>query len=176
MKRNLLWILTLMMASMCYAEDITIRYNGAKAEIKQNTKDSVSVIVDGANVNIESLYKGHKLTLRLTGKSDNGQLILKTAGKAKIELDGLTLTSQEGAPIDLKNKKKVEIVAVKGTNNTLTITACNDTANHKAATIWAKDKLFLFPAKAHLISSLRATVVAASRPKRILPSRSSPST
>jgi hypothetical protein len=143
MKRNLLWILTLMMASMCYAEDITIRYNGAKAEIKQNTKDSVSVIVDGANVNIESLYKDHKLTLRLTGKSDNGQLILKTAGKAKIELDGLTLTSQEGAPIDLKNKKKVEIVAAKGTNNTLTITACNDTVNHKAATIWAKDKLLL---------------------------------
>ena len=132
-----------MMASMCYAEDITIRYNGAKAEVKQNTKDSVNVIVDGANVNIESLYKEHKLTLRLTGKSDNGQLTLKTAGKAKIELDGLTLTSQEGAPLDLKNKKKVEVVAAKGTNNTLTITACNDTANHKAATIWAKDKLLL---------------------------------
>lgn len=143
MKRNLLWILTLMMASICYAEDITIRYNGAKAEVKQNTKDSVNVIVDGANVNIESLYKEHKLTLRLTGKSDNGQLTLKTAGKAKIELDGLTLTSQEGAPLDLKNKKKVEVVAAKGTNNTLTITACNDTANHKAATIWAKDKLLL---------------------------------
>ena len=143
MKRNLLWILTLMMASMCYAEDITIRYNGAKAEVQQNTKDSVSVIVDGANVNIESMYKDHKLTVRLTGKSDNGQLILKTAGKAKVELDGLTLTSQEGAPLDLKNKKKVEVVATKGTNNTLTITACNDTANHKAATIWAKDKLLL---------------------------------
>ena len=143
MKRNLLWILTLMMASMCYAEDITIRYNGAKTEVKQNTKDSVNVIVDGANVNIESLYKEHKLTLRLTGKSDNGQLTLKTAGKAKVELDGLTLTSQEGAPLDLKNKKKVEVVATKGTNNTLTITACNDTANHKAATIWAKDKLLL---------------------------------
>lgn len=143
MKRNLLWILTLMMASMCYAEDITIRYNGAKAEVQQNTKDSVSVIVDGANVNIESLYKDHKLTVRLTGKSDNGQLILKTAGKAKVELDGLTLTSQEGAPLDLKNKKKVEVVATKGTNNTLTITACSDTANHKAATIWAKDKLLL---------------------------------
>ena len=143
MRRNLLWILTLMMASMCYAEDITIRYNGAKAEVQQNTKDSVSVIVDGANVNIESLYKDHKLTVRLTGKSDNGQLILKTTGKAKVELDGLTLTCQEGAPLDLKNKKKVEVVATKGTNNTLTITACNDTANHKAATIWAKDKLLL---------------------------------
>ena len=132
-----------MMGNVCHAEDITIRYNGAKAEVQQNTNDSVSVIVDGANVNIESLYKDHKLTVRLTGKSDNGQLILKTAGKAKVELDGLTLTSQEGAPLDLKNKKKVEVVATKGTNNTLTITACNDTVNHKAATIWAKDKLLL---------------------------------
>ena len=58
-------------------------------------------------------------------------------------LDNLNLTSQEGAPLHLKNKKKVEVVAAKGTENTLTITACNDTANHKAATIWAKDKLLL---------------------------------
>ena len=92
---------------------------------------------------IESLYKSHRLTLLLTGKSDDGQLVLKTAGKAKVKLDNLTLTSQEGAPLWLKNKKKVEVVAAKGTKNTLTITACNDTANHKAATIWAKDKLLL---------------------------------
>ena len=54
MKRNLLWILTLMMASMCYAEDITIRYNGAKAEVKQNTKDSVNVIFNGGNVDVQT--------------------------------------------------------------------------------------------------------------------------
>ena len=143
MKRSLLWILTLMMVSVCQAEDITIRYNGAMAKVSQQTKDSVNVTVDGARVNIESLYNDHKLTLRLTGKSDDGQLVLKTNGKAKITLDGLMLTSKEGAPLDLKNKKKVEIVAAKGTENTLTITACNDTANHKAATIWAKDKLLL---------------------------------
>ena len=143
MKRNLLWILTLIMGSVCHAEDITIRFNGTTAKVTQQTKDSVNVTVDGAKVNIESLYKDHKLTLFLTGKSDDGQLILKTAGKAKVKLSGLTLTSQEGAPLDLKNKKKVEIVAANGTKNTLTITACNDTANHKAATIWAKDKLLL---------------------------------
>ena len=141
MRRTLLWMLALMMGNVCQAEDITIRYNGATAKVTQQKKDSVNVTVDGAKVNIESLYQGHKLTLRLTGKSDDGQLVLKTAGKAKVTLDGLTLTSQEGAPLDLKNKKKVEIVAAKGTENTLTITACNDTANHKAATIWAKDKL-----------------------------------
>ena len=134
-------MLALMMGSVCQAEDITIRYNGAKAKVTQTVKDSVTVTVDGAKVKIESQYVEHKLTLRLTGKSDDGQLELKTAGKAKVKLDGLTLTSQEGAPLTLKNKKKVEIVAGKGTKNTLTITACTDTANHKAATIWAKGKL-----------------------------------
>ena len=143
MKKILLWALPFLMGSVCYAEDITIRFNGTSAKVQQQTKDSVNVIVKGANVNIESRYTDHKLTLRLTGKSDNGQVVLKTAGKAKITLDHLNLTSQEGAPLDLKNKKKVEVVAADGTENTLTITACNDTANHKAAVIWAKDKLLL---------------------------------
>lgn len=141
MKKIIFGILCLLTGSVCHAEDITIRYKGATAKVVNKTKDSVNVTVNGASVNIESLYKSHKLTLRLSGKSDNGQLELKTAGKAKVNLDGLTLTSQEGAPLCLKNKKKVEIEALKGTENTLTITACVDTAKHKAATIWAKDKL-----------------------------------
>lgn len=143
MKKKFIWMLALMMGSACYAEDVTITYNGAKAKVKQVSKDSVTVKVQGANVTIESLYKDHKLTLLLKGKSNDGQLTLKTAGKAKIKLDNLNLTSQEGAPIYLKNKKKVEIVAHKGTENTLTVTACNDTVNHKGAVIWAKDKLLL---------------------------------
>lgn len=135
--------LLLVMGSVCHAEDITIRYKGTTAKVDQKVKDSINITVRGANVEIESLYKSRKLTLLLTGKSDDGQLVLKTAGKTKVKLDNLTLTSQEGAPLWLKNKKKVEIVATKGTKNTLTITACNDTANHKAATIWAKNKLLL---------------------------------
>jgi hypothetical protein len=131
------------MSCVCHAEDITIRYKGATAKVDQQVRDSVRVSVRGAHVEIDSRYKGKKLTLLLTGKSDDGQLVLKTAGKAKVKLDNLTLTSKEGAPLWLKNKKKVEVVATKGTKNTLTITACNDTTHHKAATIWAKDKLLL---------------------------------
>ena len=149
MKKLFVMSLLVMMGGMCHAEDITIRYKGNTAKVDQQVKDSVNVTVNGANVEIESLYKSHKLTLVLTGKSDDGQLVLKTAGKAKVKLENLMLTSQEGAPLWLKNKKKVEIVATKGTKNTLTITACNDTANHKAATIWAKDKL-LFSGKGTL--------------------------
>ena len=143
MKKVLIWMLTLMLGNVCKAEDITISFDGSTATVEQTKKDSVKVTVKGAQVNIESTYTSHHLSLRLKGKSDDGQLVLKTAGKAKVKLDGLSLTSQEGAPLTLKNKKKVEIVAAKGTVNTLTITACNDTANNKAAVIWAKDKVLL---------------------------------
>ena len=143
MIKILLGTLLLLIGNVCHAEDITIRYNGSSAKVKQTTRDSVKVTVKGAHVSIENLYKDHKLTLLLKGESNDGQLVLKTDGKAKIKLDGLNLTSQEGAPLELKNKKKVEVVAVKGTKNTLTVTACNDTVNHKAAVIWAKGKLQL---------------------------------
>ena len=141
MKKVFLGALLLLIGHVCNAEDITIQYNGSSAKVKQTTGDSVKVNVKGAHVSIESLYKNHQLTLLLKGESNDGQLVLKTDGKAKIKLDGLNLTSLEGAPLELKNKKKVEVVAAKGTENTLTVTACNDTANHKAAVIWAKDKL-----------------------------------
>ena len=148
MKRRCLLLITLFwlgntMFSICRAEDITIRYNGSQVKVTQTKKDSVSVTIDGAIVNVESLYESHKLTLLVKGSSDDGQLNLKTKGKAKLTLDNLNLTSQEGAPLYLKNKKKVEVVAANGSENTLTITACKDTVNHKAATIWAKDKLLL---------------------------------
>ena len=141
--RYYLCLLFMIMGSACHADDITINFKASTAKVEQKASDSVNVTVNGAKVNIESLYKDHKLTVRMKGKSDDGQLVLKSAGKVKVTLDGLTLTSQEGAPLDLKNKKKAEVVAAKGTENTLTITACNDTANHKAAVICAKDKLLL---------------------------------
>ena len=138
-----------MMSGVSNAQDITVTYNGSKAKVKQSLKDSVTVTVNGTTVNIDSRYEGRKLTLLLTGQSNDGQLILKNQGKVKVTLNNLSLNSQEGAPFHFKNKKKVEIKAPKGTENTLTITACNDTVNHKAATIWAKGKL-LFTGKGKL--------------------------
>lgn len=125
------------------AADITVTFKGKSAKVEQQLTDSVSVQIDGANVNIESLYTGHKISVLLKGKSNDGHVILKTAGKAKVTLDGLRLTSTEGAPLWFKNKKKVELTAARGSENVLTIEACRDTALHKAAVIFAKDKLLL---------------------------------
>lgn len=125
------------------AADITVTFKGNSATVKHSATDSVTVETDGAHIHINSTYKEHRLRVVLKGKSTDGQLILKTAGKAQVRLEGLDLTSQEGAPIWLKNKKRVEIVAAKGTENTLAIEACRDTANQKGAVIFSKDKLRL---------------------------------
>ena len=69
MKKILSLILLFVTGGVCHAEDITIRYNGSTAKVSKTVKDSVNVTVDGACVSIESLYKAHKLTLLLKGKS-----------------------------------------------------------------------------------------------------------
>lgn len=143
MKNLILWMISMMMGGVCHAEDITICYDGASVKVTQTRKDSVVVAVDRAYVDIKSKYKDHILTVRLTGSSNDGQLNLKADGKVRICLDNLTLTSQEGAPLCLKNKKKTEVVVPKGTESTLSIAVCNDTVNHKGAVVWAKDKLLL---------------------------------
>ena len=60
--------MALMTSSICHAEDVTIRFNGTTAKVKNSAKDSVNVTITDANVEIESPYKSHKLTLLLTGK------------------------------------------------------------------------------------------------------------
>jgi len=45
MKKILLGALFLLIGQVCHAEDITIRYNGSSAKVKQTTKDSGNVTV-----------------------------------------------------------------------------------------------------------------------------------
>lgn len=125
----------------CSADDIVVRFNGNIAEIKQEKSDSLKVEVTDANVKITSSYKSHELKVRLTGKTNDGSLLIKGDGKAVVTLDGADITSNEGAPLCFKTKKRTEIIAADGTRNTLTITACKDTANNKQAVIWSKNKL-----------------------------------
>lgn len=125
------------------AEDVTVVFRGLRAQVKNNCKDSVLVQVRGANVEIESLYEEHELGLLLKGMSQDGSLVLKTKGKAEVSLDNLQLTSRRGAALWLKNKKRVKIVAKKGTRSRLSVEACPDTASMKQSVIFAKDKLKL---------------------------------
>lgn len=138
MKKNISILCAFAICCACHAQDITIRYNNSKAEVTPQNHDSISVVSDGAHVNILNLYNEKTLHVHLSGTSKDGQLILKSDAPVKLTCDRLDLTCQEGAPLWLRNKNEVEIIADEGTDNTLSIAACNDTANHKSAVIWAK--------------------------------------
>lgn len=133
---------------VCLAETITITYNdGSAATVGGDQVENVKIAVKGNRVSIKDLRDYEKklstLTYVLKGKTSDGQLKLNTYVKARILLDGVNLTCQEGAPIHLKNKKMVTMECAKGSQNRIVIAACNDTAKNKQAAIWAKDKLTL---------------------------------
>jgi len=123
------------------AQDVIVTYSGNGAEVTLAGNDSVSVKIDGAYVELDSKYASRELGITMQGKSDDGRLVLKSQGKVKIKLNNLSLSSNSGAPIWLKNKKRVEIVAPKNSHNSLCVAAITDTATQKQAVIWAKNKL-----------------------------------
>ncbi len=123
------------------SDDVIVTFKGNKVDVKNNCKDSVSITTDGAFVDILSKYKSHEVSIELKGKSDNGRLVINTKDKVKITLNSLSLTSQEGATLWLKNKKRANIVAKNGTENLLCVEACPDTSKMKAAVIFSKDKI-----------------------------------
>lgn len=138
----LLFLFSFSASSSVYGSaDVTITFRGNKAKVKFHASDSLQVQTDGAHVHVTSLYRGHRLRVVVSGRSDDGQLLLTSAGKAQVRLEGLDLTCQDGAPLWLKNKKRVEIVAARRTDNILCIAACQDTARQKAAVVWSKDKV-----------------------------------
>lgn len=146
MKLNLTAVASIfsMCCMACTGDVVTVKYNGQTVEVSEvSPSDSLIVKTEGTNVYVENISNEKTATIRLSGQTDNGQFVLKTKTKDKIELDDVKLQSAEGAPLWIKNKKKVEVKALDGTDNALIVTACKDTANLKAAVIYAKDKLLL---------------------------------
>ncbi len=130
--------------SACADDVVTVKYEGAKVVVSEvKPSDSLVVKTEGAKVTIENLAQQQSATFRLKGQTEDGSFVLKTKTKDKIQLDNVKLQSMEGAPLCIKNKKKVEVTALSKTENLLTVTACKDTANYKAAVIYSKDKLLL---------------------------------
>ena len=148
MNRRLSSILALatFCCSACSSDIVTITYKGNTAEVSSFNEDSIDVKIEDANVKVSNKTHGSKYTFVLKGQSDNGTFSLKSVHEDRIELAGLSLTSNEGAAILIKGKKKskgngITIIAKDDTDNTITITACEDTARHKASAIHAKGRL-----------------------------------
>ena len=103
-----------------YEKVVNVVYNGNSATVTIpafcgvtcSSGTSADVVLTSTNVTDELTYK-------ISGTSDNGSLTINGEYKMTVELNGVSLTSQNGAAIDLKCGKRIALVMANGSTNTL---------------------------------------------------------
>ncbi len=105
---------------------VIVNYNGDSASIIMS-RDLVSLVsctMDGAHVNLVQSDNVNEstgeITYILSGASEDGSFNLTGSYKATIELQGLDLTNKSGAPLNIKNGKRIAVSAKNSTVNNLT--------------------------------------------------------
>lgn len=129
MKKTLLLIsaiLTVAVGTAWAAEStdtVKVIYNGATATVSIpaslanivtcSSSTSSHVVLTQGNTSTELVYS-------LSGSSTDGAFTMTGSYKMTLNLNGVTLTNTEGAPVDIQNGKRIKIKMAEGTVNTLT--------------------------------------------------------
>ena len=98
---------------------ITVTWDGQQATVEKGNVLDVDCSVEGADVVINSTNTFNELEMVLQGNSSNGSLTYTGSYKCKFYLNGLNLTSQKGAALDILCGKRVGLILNEGTNNVL---------------------------------------------------------
>ena len=106
--------------SITVVHTVTVTWDGEAATVDLGHAPSVTATVDGAHVNILSTNEKNELEFVLQGTSTQGSLTYDGPLKCKFYLNGLNLTSDEGAAIDIQCGKRIDLILVDGTDNYLT--------------------------------------------------------
>lgn len=96
---------------------IQVSYDNTTAVIN-GSAEGVEVTIDGADVTVNSSVKGIEYVL--TGISSDGCFKVYSDKKFKLTLNGLTLTNDDGAAINIQSKKRIFVELADGTTNNLT--------------------------------------------------------
>ena len=125
--------------------EVAVAYSGTRAQVTVagNVAQYVTPTLSGAHVCIAQsntdAVDDDEITYVLTGTSTDGALDLSGSYKCTVSLAGVTLTNPSGSAINISNKKRIQLSAKKGTENTLT-----DCANgEQKACIYSKGQLQL---------------------------------
>ena len=98
---------------------VSFSADAATVDIPAALADSVSAEINGAYVTLTNKDISNEIDVILSGASDNGGFTYNGSYKVSIILNGLSLTSQQGAALDIKSGKRVDLELVEGTVNTL---------------------------------------------------------
>ena len=132
-------------ASGVEANTVEIVYDGSTATVTMadNVSSYVTAEVNGAHVSITQTnteaVDGDEITYVLSGSTTDGSLTLDGSYKCTLSLAGLTMTNPSGAAIDITNKKRIQLSAKTGTENTLT----DGSDGSQKACIYSKGQLQL---------------------------------
>jgi len=105
--------------SITFVHIITVTWNGTQATIEKGNVLGVDCSAEGGDVVINSTNTHNELEFVLQGASSNGSLTYTGSLKCKFYLNGLSLTSQKGAALDIQCGKRVALILNEGTSNTL---------------------------------------------------------
>ena len=105
--------------SITFVHIITVTWNDTQANVEKGNVLGVDYTIDGGDVVITSTNTHNELEFVLQGTSTNGSLTYNGTYKCKFYLNGLNLTSQKGAALDILCGKRVDLIMNEGTNNVL---------------------------------------------------------
>lgn len=107
--------------SITIVPQIVVTYSATSAtvSIPASVKSDVTATVDGAYVTLTNANVANEVEVILSGSSTNGGFTYEGSYKATLRLDGLALTSQRGAALDIQCGKRVALVLEDGTTSTL---------------------------------------------------------
>ena len=107
--------------SITIVPQIVVTYSAASAtvSIPASVKSDVTATVDGAYVTLTNANVANEVEVILSGSSTDGGFTYEGSYKATLRLDGLALTSQRGAALDIQCGKRVALVLEDGTTSTL---------------------------------------------------------
>ena len=132
--------------STALSDTLKLTFHNDEVTVNNPHLDYIEVTSQAAAVNVRTYGKQPAVFL-VTGKSNDGRLIIDADTTCTIVLSDLQLSSNVGSCICLKQKQKAEIVLADGTTNTLSDAQTynlSDTTDTSNACIYTKGSLTTF--------------------------------
>ena len=129
------------------SEDLDASFNAVSSTLIQLSGSSAAVTGTGATVSGGIVTIAAAGTYMLSGKLDDGQIIVDTTEKdlVRLVLNGAVITSKTGSAIQVNEAKRVVLILADGTVNKVTdasaYTILDTTANEPNAAIYSKADL-----------------------------------
>ena len=121
------------------SDTLMIEFHDEWVDVQNPRLDCYQVETQGTKVSVTATGK-IPLKCMVSGVCDNGRLAMECDTISTLILDGLSLTSQEGSAICLKDKQPSEVILNDGTISTLTdaFTYNNEEGDKSNACIYSK--------------------------------------